>query len=160
MPPLVDVVNTPQGDQALLWLLTFTDPEPDNTIVLRAVNNLEAVTSRGNVYEAFPFNVVLPPDDGQKITAFQLSFPNVGRELMQLVREYDPGKNPRVKMGLVLSDTPDVVEKLIDFMTVDSVNYTALDITFQLTSSSIFARKTCTATYNQIEFPGLFWGLR
>ena len=49
MPPLVDIVNTPQSNDPLFWLLTFTDPSPANTVVLRAVNNLVAVTSRGDV---------------------------------------------------------------------------------------------------------------
>lgn len=156
--PLARIVNTPQVNEALFWLLTFTDP--DDGTVLRAVNNLEDVTSRGDVFTAFPFGVVLPPDDGQKIASLDLVFPNVGRELMQLVREYEPGLKPKVKMELVLSLDPDTVEKTVDFMEVADVNYDALDITFNLVSSSIFNRKTCTGTYNQSEFPGLFWGLK
>lgn len=155
---LVRVVNTPQVDDALIWLLTFTDPV--DALVLRACANLEDITSRGDVYTAFPFEIVLPPDDGQRISTLDLVFPNVGRELMELVREYPPGEHPKVKFELIISDAPDTVEKVIDFMEVDSATYTAMTVTFKLTSSSIFARKTCVANYNQSEFPGMFWGLK
>jgi len=155
---LVRVVNTPQVDDALLWLLTFTDPEDD--VVLRAVANLEDVTSNGHLYTAFPFDVVLPPDDGQRISSLNLRFANVGLELMDLVRRYEPGRHPKIRMDLIISDAPNVIEKTIDFMEVAKVSFDAMYITFELTSSSIFARKTCVANYNQSEFPGMFWGLK
>ena len=156
--PIARVVNTPQVDEALLWLLTFYDYA--GGVELRAANNLEDVTSNGLVYTAFPFEIILPPDDGQKVMSFSITFPNVGRELMELVRQYEPSKRPRVRIDLILSDDPDTIEKTIDFMEVDSSTYNDLDVTFERTSSSIFARKTCSATYNQEEFPGLFWGLQ
>ena len=158
MPTLDIIVNDRQSDVALLWLLTFTDY--DNKVVLRAVNNLQDVTSRGNVYTAFPFNVTLPPDDGQKPTTLHLTFPNVGRELMEMVRKYAPGKNPKIKMELIASHSLDRVEKTLDFLTVTDANFDAMSVTFTLGSSSIFGRKTCTGTYNQAEFPGLFWALK
>jgi len=158
---IANVVNTPMVRETFLWLLTFEDSQEPANVTLRAVNNLEDVTSRGDVYTAFPFQLTLPPDDGQKPQSLKLVFSNVGRELMQLVREYAPGfNNPKVKLELVLASAPDTVEKLIDFMEVSSAEYDAKDITFTLSSSSIFARKTCTGTYNQVEFPSLFWSIR
>jgi len=154
---LANVVNNQMLDDALLWLLTFYDHS--NTLVLRAVNNLEDVVSRGDTFTAFPFELKLPPEDGQKPQSVSLSFVNVGRELMGLVREYGVDLAPKVKLELVLSSDPDKVEKSIDFMSVANVQYDALGITFELSSSSVFARKTCTGTYNQVEFPGLFFAL-
>jgi len=156
---VANIVNNIEVEDAFFWLLTFTESGGAPT-VLYAVNNLESVDSRGNTYEAFPFEITLPPDDGQKPASLSLTFPNVGRDLMQLVREYSTDFTPEVKLELVLSSAPDVVEKTIDFMRVADVTYDALAITFTLTSSSIFSRKTCTGTYSQVEFPGLFWSLR
>ena len=156
---LARVVNTPQVDVALLWLLTFTDPTDDGT-VLRAAANLEDITSNGNVYTAFPFEIILPPDDGETISKLELVFVNVGEELMELVRAYPPGVHPLIRFDLVISDAPDVIEKTIDFMEVSNVTYDAMAIKFDLMSSNIFARKTCVGTYNQSEFPGLFWALK
>jgi len=160
---VANIVSNINVSEAFFWLLSFDDyikEEPENLIRLRAVNNLEPVDSRGDTYDAFPFEITLPPDDGQKPQSLKLTFPNVGRELMELVREYPAEFAPEVKLELVLSSAPDVVEKTIDFMRVADVTYDALSITFTLASSSVFARKTCTGTYNQSEFLGLFWGLK
>lgn len=156
--PLNVTVNDQASDIALLWLLTFTDY--DDNVELRAVNNLTDVVSRGDTYTAFPFSLVLPADDGPRQQSLKLSFANVGRELMQLVREYAPGRNPKVKLELIESNRPDNVEKRIDFLEVGSVTFDALALTFELLPSSVFARKTCVGTYNQAEFPGLFWALK
>ncbi|MBW1803819.1 MAG: DUF1833 family protein, partial [Deltaproteobacteria bacterium] len=61
---LASIVNSQQVQDALLWILEFTDH--NGATVLRAVNNLEDVTSNGNLYTAFPFELTLPPDDGQR----------------------------------------------------------------------------------------------
>ena len=134
--------------------------DPSSGVVLRAVSNLEAVVSRGQTYEAFPFEVKLPPDDGQRIQSLQITFPNVGRELGQLIREYAPDTPPQVKLELVLANSPGTVEKTIDFLRVNSVNYDTLAVTFTLNADLTFGRKTSLATYNGYEFPGLMWGLR
>lgn len=156
--PLATVVNTLHTDTALLWLLTVR--EPNNNIVLRAAANLEAVVSRGNTYEAFPFEVKLAPDDGQRIQGIQVTFPNVGRELMEVIREYSPETPPGVLLELVLSDAPDTVEKQVDFLRVGSVDYDTLTATFNLIGDLTFGRKTSLPTYSQYEFPALFWSQR
>jgi len=155
--PLASIVNSQQVQDALLWILEFTDH--NGATVLRAVNNLEDVTSNGHLYTAFPFELTLPPDDGQRPQSLSLTFPNVSQDLVHLIREYAPGLNPSVKIQLILSSSPDTIEKTIDFLMVVNVTYDALTITFDLAPSSIFARKTMTATYNQAEFPGLFFAL-
>lgn len=156
--PIQDTVNQQSIDAAFLWLLTFRTHADD--LVLRAVNNLENVTSRGRTYHAFPFEIKLPPDDGQKPQNVSISFPNAGRELMRMVREFGPELKPQVTLELVLSNNPDVVEKTIDFLAVGSVQYDALVVEFGLIPTNIFARTTCSARYSQAEFPGLFFALR
>lgn len=156
--PLVDLVNDLHSDDALFWLLTFEDP--NSNVTLRAVSNLEDVISRGNTYTAFPFDVTLPPDDGQRIQNLTLSFPNVGRELMEFVRNYSPETPPNVIVELVLFSDPDTVEKRIDFLQLGTITYDALVVNMQLTTNNIFARKTCYNTYDYANFPGLFFSLK
>jgi len=157
MMALATVVNSQMMDEALLWLLEFKDIK--NNVILRAVNNLEDITSGGNIYTAFPFTLTLPPQDQSKPQSLSLVFSNVSQDLVHMIREYAPGNHPQVKLMLVLASNPNSIEKTIDFMEIANVTYDALEITFELSSSSIFARKTCVATYNQIEFPGLFFAL-
>lgn len=151
------VINSQMSNDPLLWLLTFENYA--DTVTLYAANNLEDITSRSNVYKAFPFEMVLPPEDGTKPQSVRLTFPNVGLELMHLIRDQDIDKKPKVKLELVLASAPDKVEKVIDFMEIANVEYDVNAISFELASSSIFARKTLTGKYTQIEFPGLFFSL-
>ena len=149
------VVNAQTTDVAFLWLLTVSDPS--SNVVLRAVNNLQDVTSRGQVYTAFPFDLVLPPDTGDRPQNLSLNVANVGRELTTVLRgQVLP---PQVKLELVTSQDLDTVEKALDFFTVRNAQYTAQQVSFTLSPSNIFARKTCTATYNSLEFPAMFWQL-
>jgi len=154
--PLINQINSMHGEVAYLFLLTITDPE--SSTVLHVVNNLEPVVSNGIKYEAFPFEIVLPPDNGAAPASVKVKTVNVGAELMEILRgTLDP---PKVKLELVLSDAPDVVEKTIDFMVLRSLEYDINSVSFDLTSSSIFARKTCTGIYSQNEFPGLLFSLQ
>lgn len=154
--PLINQVNQMHGQVAYLFLMTISDPE-SNT-VLRVVNNLEDVTSNGEVYTAFPFEIILPPDTGTAPSGVKVKTVNVGAELMEILRgTLDP---PKVKLELVLSDAPDVVEKTIDFMVLRGLEYDVNSVSFDLTSSSIFARKTCNGIYSQNEFPGLLFSLQ
>lgn len=154
--PLINQINSMHGEVAYLFLLTITDPE--SSTALHVVNNLEPVVSNGIKYEAFPFEIVLPPDNGAAPASVKVKTVNVGAELMEILRgTLDP---PKVKLELVLSDAPDVVEKTIDFMVLRSLEYDINSVSFDLTSSSIFARKTCTGIYSQNEFPGLLFSLQ
>ena len=154
--PLINHVNMMHGQVAYLFLMTITDPE--SSTVITVVNNLEPVESRGVKYEAFPFSITLPPDTGTAPAGIKVTTVNVGAELMQILRgTLDP---PKVKLELVLSDAPDVVEKTIDFMVLRNLEYDIESVSFELTSSSIFARKTCTGIYSQNEFPGLLFSLQ
>ena len=154
--PLINQVNEMHGQVAYLFLMTITDPE--SKTVLHVVNNLEPVISNGIKYEAFPFEIIMPPDTGTAPAGIKVQTVNVGAELMKVLRgTLDP---PRVKLELVLSDAPDVVEKTIDFMVLRNLEYDINSVSFDLTSSSIFARRTCTGIYSQNEFPGLLFSLQ
>ena len=153
---LINIVNEQHGDVAYFFLMTISDPE--SKTVLHVVNNLENVVSRGVEYHAFPFEIELPPDDGTAPAGVKVVTYNIGRELMQILRgTLDP---PKVKIELVLSEDLDVVEKTMDFMVLRNLSYDAQSVSFELASSSIFARKTCTGKYTQVEFPGLLFNLQ
>ena len=155
-----NAVNDQAGADVFLWLLTVTDNGPSGD-VYRAVNNLTDITYNGETYYAFPFELVLPEDSGMRPSTVQLSVPNVGRELMKMLREtLDP---PSIKLELVVapfnSNVVTDVEKSLDFLRISSAEYDAQNVTFTLSSTNVFARKTCSAIYNAEEFRSLFWAL-
>ena len=149
-------VNNQHQEHAFLWLMTIRDAETNTT--LRVVNNLEDVTSNGQVYTAFPFEVTLPPDDGGTPQSLKVTTVNASRDLIEIIRgTLEP---PTVRLDLITSNNPNLIHKTIDFMQVGGVEYDALTVGFDLVSSSAFARKTQQHTYNQAEFPGLFYALQ
>lgn len=143
-------------EPAYLFLLRIDSPELTQPIYL--VNNNEEIVSRGVTYEPFPFEVILPPDDGQKPQNLKLVTFNVHPEMINLIRQtVEP---PTVLLELVTTEDLDFVEKRVDFMTVVSAQYDALNVTFDLASSSVFSRSTLRGKYTQSEFKGLFFALQ
>lgn len=149
-------VNRQHQEHAFLWLMTIQDSGSGTT--LRVVSNLEDVTSNGQVYTAFPFEVTLPPDDGGTPQSLKVTTVNASRDLIEIIRgTLEP---PMVRLDLITSNAPDLIHKSIDFMQVGGVEYDALTVGFDLVSSSAFVRKTQQHAYNQAEFPGLFYALQ
>ena len=143
-------------DPVYLFLLTINSSELSEPIYL--VNNNEEILSRGKAYQPFPFEVILPPDDGQKPQNLKLVTFNVHPEMINLIRQtVEP---PTVLIELVTTADLDFVEKSVDFMSVVSAQYDALNVTFDLASSSVFTRSTLRGKYTQSEFRGLFFALQ
>ncbi len=149
-------VSENHGQEALLWLMTITSTELASPLYL--VNNNEEIVSNGITYEPFPFEVVLPPDDGGKPQNLVLKTYNLAPELMDVIRQ--PIDPPQVQIDLVSTADLDTVEKSIGFMTVGAAQYDALEVTFQLNAGGWSGRKTLNNIYNQAEFPALFFALQ
>jgi hypothetical protein len=119
------------------------------------VNTNEDVTSRGNVYMAFPFEFELPSDNGETQPVIKIKAANSSQELIESVRAIiDP---PTVKLEVIASTAPDVVEKTIDFLSLTNVEYDALSITFTLQPINILARSFPNTFYDATEFPDLMY---
>ena len=153
----IDVhVNTTHTDVAFLFLMTIVDTESGQTF--RVVNNLEDVVSNGYTYTAFPFEITLPPDDGGTPQSMKVSTFNASRDLIEILRgTLEP---PEVMVELITSNNPNDIHKRIDFLRVAGLEYNALSVSFDLVATSAFARQTQRHTYNQAEFPGLFYALQ
>ena len=98
-------VSEQHSGDALFWLLTITSPELPEPLYL--VNNNEPVVSLRIPYEPFPFEVILPPDDGGKPQNLVLKTYNLSSEFMDLIRQ--PIEPPKVQIDLVSSKNPDFI---------------------------------------------------
>lgn len=90
---------------------------------LRVVNNLQNLTSNGNVYAAFPFQVTLPADGLDGSPRVRLALDNIDSTIMQAIRSIPPGEPPTVQVDLVLASQPDVVEISFPNLTLRQVEY-------------------------------------
>lgn len=150
---LVPAVNNSSTTEAFFVLVTFTSPETGE--VFRVVNNLQDVTSRGQVYTAYPFSISFPSDvEGEQRRA-TITIDNISRDITRYVREsLDP---PDVKIELVMSSTPGTVEKTIDFLRLVSVEYDAFTVTGTLEPYDFMSLPAIDSIYAGTEFPDLVY---
>ena len=148
---LEPTVNVSTSSDALLYLLTWTGK--DGTT--RVVNNLEDVTSRGQVFQAYPFSLNLQVDDGEKVPEIQIVIDNVDERLTTGIRGFLEA--PTVKIELISSAQPDVIEKTIDFLRMESVTYDAMSIQAKLVSHNMLAKKFPAEVYDGTSYPDLMF---
>ena len=148
-------INRTTSDVAYLALLTISSPPGLSLPTMYFVNNNEDITSRGQVYTAFPFEFELPSDNGETQPQIKVKAANSSQELIDGVRSLlEP---PSVKVEVIASSAPDVVEKVVDFLVLTNVEYDALSITFSLQPINILARSFPDTFYNATEFPDLMY---
>lgn len=117
----IEALYAQETDVILRQLLTIT--HPTLTVPIRVHDGLEEVTSRGNVYTPFPFEIHIPPTDRDELPQVRLRFDNVERTLVNTLRSV--GDPPLVTLEIVTSEDPDTVEAGPWRFTWRSEEYTA-----------------------------------
>lgn len=146
-------LNASATDTAWFFLLTITPASGSE--VIRLVNNNEPVISNSTTYYPYPFSITLPIDTGDKIPQITLSIDNVDQSLTDAVRELELA--PSIRLQLVTSAFPDLVEKDLDFLKLRNVSYDAMTITGTLEVASVWARKFPAETVDAVRYPSLFF---
>jgi hypothetical protein len=148
---LAPTINLPETDAAFLHLLTIKA----STDVIRIVNNNEPIVSNGYTFQPYPFALALPMSDGERQTELVLNVDNVDQMLVHAIRELlEP---PTVKFEMVLSISPDTVERTIDFLRADLIEYNAMQIQFRLRPDNIMGRKFPSSKYTPAQYPDLHY---
>jgi hypothetical protein len=150
-PTTIPAIQSVSSDIVLLALLTFTLPGQPT---LRVVNNTEDVTSRGNIFTAYPFTLSLPADDGDSLPSLSIQISNVSQELVEYLRLLP--EPPVVLLEVVSNVDFNVVEKAVGFLKLSSVNYDALTITLAMQLDNFLARRFPKEDYIPATFPALF----
>ena len=148
---LTPVINLPETNQALLHLLTITSA----TDIIYLVNNNEPITSNGQVYDPYPFALTLPMSDGERQVELILQIDNVDQTLTHAIRELLTP--PIIKLEMVLSGSPDTVERTIDFLRADFISYDSMSVQFRLRPENIMGRKFPASKYTPARYPDLFF---
>jgi hypothetical protein len=152
----ISAQNTPSllgtsTDVVWMYLLTIT---ANGSPPLYLVNNNEPVTSRGIEYLPYPFALVLPQDFGDQLPQVQISIDNISLEIVEFIRsELTP---PGIKVELVTSAYPDIVEKSLDFLQLRDVTYDAMAITGTLEVVNVLNTRFPAETYDPTRYPALF----
>ena len=118
-----------------VWLVLLTIDHATLTSPFHLVANTEDITSNGDLFTAYPFEVTLSPDDGTKLPEVQLTIDNVNRLLVETIRVMT--SPPKVTLTVVLAAQPNVAEIEIKNMILRNVNYNAYSITGTLYADDI-----------------------
>lgn len=142
-------------DAAWLTLVTITYP-PEPATVFRAVDNTVPITSRGNTFFPFPFQYALAEDSLDAKPNVEARIDNISLELVDMLRA--AAVPPVVRMEIIVSDAPDIVEVTIDDFILRNASWDAKSITLSLQLDDIFSFvfPSKNALYDPFQYPGLF----
>lgn len=139
-------------DQVPLWLLTITHEASGETH--RLVNNLDDITSRGHTFQAFPFEFVLPADDGEQLPEIPVVINHVSDELIALLRKNADGVV--ILAEIVLASAPDQPEYTIEDLVIKTVTYNGSQITLTAKVEDLITQRFPADDYLPRTFPGMF----
>jgi hypothetical protein len=165
-PDAIKAVLSPDSDSDLIVLLTFYDPVNTNTVLARICDGftkrisetseevLYGVTSNGSDYIFLPVEVALPTEEEAQAPRASLVIHDVTRYLTATIRSLQGP--PRIKMELVLSKSPDVVEVSFDYFYITSITYNRDNVTCELTMINLDREPFPVHSFTPPNFPGLF----
>lgn len=136
-----------------VWLVLVTITHPSLATPIRVVNNNEDITSRGNLYQAFPFDIILPGQDPDGPPRAVLRFDNVERTAIAAIRSATSA--PTVTLEVILASAPNTVEISFGGMALRNVTYTATSIEGELHVEPLL-NEPITLNMTPSRFPGLF----
>ncbi len=139
-----------------VWLVLLTMTSSASGAVFRVVNNNENITSNGNLFTAYAFDIVLPDDSLESDPQIQLTIDNVDRLLVDFLR--NATAPPVFKIQIILARTPDTIEIELNELVLRNVAWNVSKITGTLRLDDIWNTKfpSVGETYDPQQFPGLF----
>ena len=121
---------------------------------IRVCNNSEDITSNGNVYVAYPFQIELPSDEDGDIPQAQLVIDNVDRSLTEAIRSIQ--SPPTVRIMVVLVSDPDTVEIDLPGFVFTNISYDVMTITGIISIENFLNEPFPGDIFTPTQFPGLF----
>lgn len=149
------MTNAQETGEVLLALVSI---EHDSIIggPLRFVQDLQDLTSNGNTYTAFPFEVQLPPESDDAPAKVLLKIDTIDRQIAQTIRSISPASPPTVTVALVVASQPDTVEISMSEMTLRNVSGDAFTITGELFMDEDDLLPFPEGIFSPGSFPGVF----
>lgn len=135
------------------WLTLVTIDHASLSQPIRVVGNNANITSNGNLFAAWDFEIVLPGEDPDNPESAHLAIDNIDRSIIQALREAEGP--PSVMVQVVLSSTPDVVEVEFAGLVLRNCPYDAGTINGELAFEEILTEPVAT-TLTPAAFPGMY----
>ena len=120
---------------------------------IRVCNNKVNITSNGEDYIGFPFEIILPDSKEDSPPTSKLRIDNVSREIGQAIRLIS--SPPSVTIKVVRQETPDVIEAEFTGMSMTNVSYDAFSVEADLQFEDLTKEPYPYLTFS----PALFRGI-
>lgn len=139
-------------DQVFLVLLTIA--QADLAQPIRVVNNNEDITSNGNVFTAFPFDIELPDSREGVPPSATLVIDNVSQEIAQAVRTMTSVAT--VLIQIIRAADPDTIERSYTGFNLRDVKWNAHKMSGDLILEDFQTEPYPALQFSPAFFPGLF----
>jgi hypothetical protein len=164
-PEAIKQMFSPDGDSTLIVLLTVYDADGTTPLVRLADNFtsrisetadevIYGVVSRGDPFTFLPLRIALPSEEKDGSSRCSIVLEDVTRYITPIIRSVT--SPPKVKIELVLSKTPDVVEILFDGFYITNFQYNAQQVTAELMTPEQDREPFPAYSYTPQFNPGLF----
>ena len=165
-PDAIKAVFSPEADSDLIFLLTVYDPVNTTTVVGRVCDGFTkrisetanevvyGVTSRSDDFVFLPMEISLPTEEEAQAPRCSIVMRDVTKYVIPLVRTIVGP--PKVKMELVLSKTPDVVEASFTGFYISNFSYNADSVTASLSMIDYEREPFPMHAFTPAYFPGMF----
>lgn len=158
-----------ESTENLIMLLTIYNPADETQVAFRFADGytgrltslttdtevVYGVTSNSQDYVFLPMQIGLPAEQDTGVGSCSIVLQYVTSEAIDLIRT-QMTKPTKVKISLVLSGTPNIVEAVFPGFYITSVNYNADSITFDLTMINLAREPFPCYNFIPSYFPGLF----
>lgn len=138
--------------EVFLFLLQLSHP---SMTTLRFVNNTVDITSGGETYQAFPFDLAIPDDTADELPRVQLTIDNIDRRIVEAVRSID---TPAMfTLSVIRAADPDTAIAGPYECTLRNVTYTALTVQGDLWPfEDVLNERFPQHDFTPAHFPALF----
>jgi hypothetical protein len=165
-PEAIRAIFSPDADSDLIFLLTIYDPANPSQVIARLADGftqrisetddevIYGVVSNGNPYIFLPIEVTLPTEEEAQAPKCSITIHDVTRYIVPMIR--DIVGPPKIKMELVLSKTPDIVEVSFDGFYINSFTYNADTVSASLSMIDLEREPFPMHSFTPRYFPGLF----
>jgi hypothetical protein len=165
-PAALRAVFSPEADDDLITLLTIYNPDNETQVLARIADGFTqrisetddevvyGVVSNGMEYIFVPMQLSLPSEDEAQAPRCSIVLNDVTRYVTPLIRTIT--SPPRIRLDLVLSKTPDVVEVSFSDFYINSFTYNAESVTADLAMIDYEREPFPMHSFTPRYFPGMF----
>lgn len=165
-PAAIKAIFSPDSDDDLITLLTIYDPINESEIIARLADGytkriietdnevIYGVTSNGLDYTFLPMQISLPSEDEAQAPRCSIVLNDVTRYITPIIRTLTAP--PRIKLELILTKSPDIVEVSFEYFYINNFTYTAQSVTADLAMIDYEREPFPMHAFTPRYFPGMF----